>query len=245
MEGAAGSAVPLEVRPPLRRRLPQARFLDLGKGRVLRLPEHFVPAGEMTGMLYTRASVEAWLKDGARLERFALPPPPPPSSRYDPPYMEQYRTPDAWLAHQEQGRRRIFGADVPQPEEPPGPLAAEVQAVTTEEEWLAAMLRIVPDVGLEACRKLQRETAEKYRKGELAEPDAVKILNLIKARMEALEGAPQVTLPVAAPAAPGPDPRSEPGADSLSGAGSGRRSAAGTTAPHDVRRRPRPEAPDL
>ena len=192
-------------------------FLDLGKDRVLRLPEHFAPSGEMTGKLYTRASVEAWLKDGARLERFPLPPPPPPSSRYDPPYMEQYRTPDAWSALQGQQRRWIFGADVPQPEERPEPLAAEEQAVTTDEEWFAAMFRVVPDAGPEACRTLWREAVEKYRSGELADVGSVKLFDLIQARMEALEGAPQdaaepaeVTLPVAAPATGGLDPRSEP-----------------------------------
>ena len=37
-------------------------FLDLGKDRVLRLPERFAPGEEMTGMLYTRASVEGWLQ---------------------------------------------------------------------------------------------------------------------------------------------------------------------------------------
>ena len=72
------------------------------------------------------------------------------------------------------------------------------------------MLRIVPDVGIEACRKLWRETTEKRRKGELTEPDSVKVFDLLKARMETLEGAPQVTLPAAAPATARLDPRPEP-----------------------------------
>jgi hypothetical protein len=178
--------------------------------------------------LYTRASVEGWLRDRARLERFPLPPPPRPISRYDPPYLEQYRTPDAWRADQERRRAKtIAAADrfarwlqeaqavPPPPSQRSGP--AEVQAVTTSGEWLAAMLRIVPDVGIEACRKLWRETTEMRGKGELTESDSVKVFDLLKARMEALGGAPQdaigpagVLLPVAAPATAGLDPRPGP-----------------------------------
>ena len=44
-------------------------LLDLGNGTVLRSPERFVPAREMRGILYTRASVEGWLRDGTQLER--------------------------------------------------------------------------------------------------------------------------------------------------------------------------------
>ena len=90
------------------------------------------------------------------------------------------------------------------------------------------MLRIVPDVGMEACRKLWRETTEKRRKGELAEPDSVKVLDLLKARMEALEGAPQERGAARSPCPPLLPPPPvltrvrDLRADSLSGAGSGR-----------------------
>jgi hypothetical protein len=203
-------------------------FLDLGRDRVLRLPELFAAGEEMTGTLYTRASVEGWLRDRALLERFPLLPPPPLASRYDPPYLEQYRAPDAWRADQQRRRAEtIASADrlaqwlqdaqavPPPPSQPSGP--AEAQAATTSGEWLAAILRIVPDVGIEACRKLWRETTEKRRNGELAEPDSVKVLDLLKARIEALEGPPQdaigpaeIPLPAAAPVTAGLDPRPRP-----------------------------------
>jgi hypothetical protein len=48
-------------------------LLDLGGGHVLR-PGEFVPAAEMTGVLYSRGSIEAWLKDGTPWERIILPP---------------------------------------------------------------------------------------------------------------------------------------------------------------------------
>lgn len=88
-------------------------LLDLGDGTVLR-PGRFTLGIEMTGGLYSRASVENWLRDGAQWERIILPPV-APHSQYDPPHWERVRTPEAWRAHQEQSRRWIFGADVPQP----------------------------------------------------------------------------------------------------------------------------------
>jgi hypothetical protein len=88
-------------------------FLDLGNGAILRIGR-FAPASEMTGALYTRASVENWLRDGAQWERVILPCA-VPHSQYDPPYREQERTPDAWRARQEHVRRWVFGADIPQP----------------------------------------------------------------------------------------------------------------------------------
>jgi phage recombination protein Bet len=63
------------------------------------------------------------------------------------------------------------------------PAASEV---TTDSEWLAATLRIIPQVGLDACRKLWRETFDKKRAGEISGPDSVQVLDLLKARMEAL-----------------------------------------------------------
>lgn len=54
-------------------------------------------------------------------------------------------------------------------------------------EWLPAVCRIVPEVGMEACLTLRRTVIEKRRSGELAEADSVKVLDLLKARMEALK----------------------------------------------------------
>lgn len=47
-------------------------FLDLGNGTVLQLPEQVRLSGEQPGMLYTRASVEGWLREGGQLERARL-----------------------------------------------------------------------------------------------------------------------------------------------------------------------------
>ena len=69
--------------------------------------------------------------------------------------------------------------------------AHEGQAVTTDTEWLAATERIIPQVGLDACRKLWRETFEKKRDGKLSGPDSVKVLDLLKVRMETLANPPQ------------------------------------------------------
>lgn len=89
-------------------------LLDLGDGTVLRAGRR-VPVSEQEGTLYTRASVEDWLRDGARWERITLPPE-VPLSRYDPPRWERRRTPDAWRLRQEQLRRWALGADdLPRP----------------------------------------------------------------------------------------------------------------------------------
>jgi hypothetical protein len=58
-------------------------------------------------------------------------------------------------------------------------------------KWLAATCRIIPEIGLDACRKLRRVAIEKYRKGELAEADFWEVLNLLRARMEALKNIPR------------------------------------------------------
>jgi hypothetical protein len=111
--------------------------------------------------------------------------------------MERYRTPGAWLAARKQRRVKTVAAGRParrpvqaavevSREKRSKPRAAAAQGVTTDGEWLAAMLRIVPDVGLDACRKLWREAEEKRRQGELAEADSMKVLDLLKARMAAL-----------------------------------------------------------
>lgn len=132
----------------------------------------------------------------------------------------------AWLRKQEEMRRKnaITRAtarseaivEVVREERP------EAQVVTADEEWFAAMFKAIPDAGPEACLTLWREAVEKYRSGELAEVGSVKLFDLIQARMEALEGAPQdaaepaeVTLLIAAPVTAGldscPGPPMSPG----------------------------------
>ena len=63
--------------------------------------------------------------------------------------------------------------------------------MTTDDKWLAAALRIVPEVGPEACQALLDKVIEKYRAGELARADLVKVLDLLRARMEALKSTRQ------------------------------------------------------
>jgi len=86
-------------------------FLDLGNDRVLRLRD-FVPDSEMNGVLYTRASVEGWLRDGAPWERITPPARPVPRG---PRYADAEPVPD-WAAYLQEFRRRwVSGGDVPQP----------------------------------------------------------------------------------------------------------------------------------
>jgi hypothetical protein len=59
------------------------------------------------------------------------------------------------------------------------------------EEWVAAALRIIPDIGMEACQKLWEEAFEKGSSGEVSRPEAVKVRTALKARMEALANPPQ------------------------------------------------------
>ncbi len=59
--------------------------------------------------------------------------------------------------------------------------------MTTDQEWLDATLRIIPSIGLEACRKLWTETREKFKAAELTEADQAKVLDLLTARMAALK----------------------------------------------------------
>ena len=68
----------------------------------------------------------------------------------------------------------------------------------TDPEWLAATLRIIPEIGLDACRKLWPEVVGKVRAGEVAKPDGKQVLDLLKDRMESLANPPQAE---AAPAA--------------------------------------------
>jgi len=58
------------------------------------------------------------------------------------------------------------------------------------EEWVAAALRIIPDIGLEACQKLWEEAFKKGSSGEVPKPEAVKVRTALKARMEALANPP-------------------------------------------------------
>jgi hypothetical protein len=73
------------------------------------------------------------------------------------------------------------------------------------EEWTAAALRVIPDIGLDACRKLWREAVEKVRTGELLKPEAETVLTPLQVRMEALAGVQQdaeATTPAEAEAEP-------------------------------------------
>jgi competence protein CoiA len=88
-------------------------LLDLGDGTVLR-PDRFAAAAEMDGTLYTRTSIEGWLRDGTRWELVTLPPR-VPLSYYNPPAWERYRTPVAWRERQAQLRRWVFGGPPPSP----------------------------------------------------------------------------------------------------------------------------------
>jgi hypothetical protein len=67
----------------------------------------------------------------------------------------------------------------------------DAQVVETDTEWLEATLRIIPSIGLDACRKLWTETREKFRAGQLAETEQARVLDLLTARMEAVKPAVQ------------------------------------------------------
>ena len=81
------------------------------------------------------------------------------------------------------------------------------------EEWIAAALRVIPNIGLDACRKMWPEAVAKGRSGEVTKPGAEKVLDALKARMEAVAvpqqdaGAdPQAEPEAAPPVAAGLDP---------------------------------------
>jgi hypothetical protein len=62
--------------------------------------------------------------------------------------------------------------------------------------WIAASLRIIPSIGLDACRKLWLETKEKFRAGELDVDGQARVLVPLQARMEELAPpAPPATAP--------------------------------------------------
>ena len=71
----------------------------------------------------------------------------------------------------------------------------------TDPEWLGATLRIIPEIGLDACRKLWPEVVGKVRAGEVAKPDGAQVLDLMKIRMEELAN-PQQDAAQPAEAAP-------------------------------------------
>ena len=81
--------------------------------------------------------------------------------------------------------------------------------VSTDQEWLSATLKIIPEIGLEACRKLWPEVIGKVRAGTVAKPDGTRVMDLLKARMEAL-ASPQEAAPsepeAASPVADALDP---------------------------------------
>ncbi len=66
--------------------------------------------------------------------------------------------------------------------------------VSTDQEWLTATLKIIPEIGLEACRKLWPEVIGKVRAGQVAKPDGKQVLDMLKARMETL-ASPQEAAP--------------------------------------------------
>ena len=76
----------------------------------------------------------------------------------------------------------VMGGSAQGPAEAP----QDAQVVETDTEWLEATLRIIPSVGLDACRKLWAETREKFRAGELTGTDQARVLEPLGARMEAL-----------------------------------------------------------
>ncbi len=59
-----------------------------------------------------------------------------------------------------------------------------------DQEWVDSQLKVIPEIGMDACRKLWPKVTAKFRAGEITEPDSVKVLDALKARMEALK-APQ------------------------------------------------------
>jgi hypothetical protein len=90
-----------------------------------------------------------------------------------------------------------LGAEVDEEGEVVGlPPAVEAQVVTTDQKWLDATLRVIPEIGLDACRKLWTETREKFKAAELTEAEQVQVLGLLTARMEALKPAEQTAAAV-------------------------------------------------
>jgi len=89
----------------------------------------------------------------------------------------------------------VMGGPAQAPSEPP----QDAQVVETDTEWLEATLRIIPSIGLDACRKLWAETREKFRAGQLTGTDQVRVLEPLGARMEALANPAKVTVVPDAP----------------------------------------------
>lgn len=83
-----------------------------------------------------------------------------------------------------------LGAEVDEDGAVVGGMVEEARVVETDAEWMAATLRIIPEIGLDASRKLWRETNEKFRSGALAEADRAQVLDLLKAHMEGLAAQP-------------------------------------------------------
>jgi len=73
-----------------------------------------------------------------------------------------------------------------------------------DSEWATAALRVIPDIGMDACRKLWPEAVAKGRSGE-DRPGAEKVLNALTARMETLKNPAQD-----AAAAPPDEPKPAP-----------------------------------
>jgi len=85
-----------------------------------------------------------------------------------------------------------LGAEVDEDGAVLGGTVEEAQVVETDAGWMAATLRVIPEIGLDASRKLWREVRDKAKAGELAEADEAHVLGILKAHMEALaKTAPQ------------------------------------------------------
>jgi hypothetical protein len=72
-----------------------------------------------------------------------------------------------------------------------GTIVPDAQVIESDQEWLAASRRVIPSIGMEACRKLWLETVSKHKADELTLADRDSVLAALTARMEALKNPPQ------------------------------------------------------
>ena len=103
--------------------------------------------------------------------------------------MEQADNPPVVTATAEVVRDEPPQQDSPPPQDAPQGdpwYVHPVPETEAAEQWVAAMLRLVPDAGLDACRGYWREAAEKGNTGEVSKAEAETVLTALKARMEAL-----------------------------------------------------------
>ena len=94
-------------------------LLDLGDGTVLRAGRFAASAEMERDAVHPRVGrglAEGWHALGTHHAAPAV-----TLSRYDPPWQERYRTPDAWRTDQEQRRRWVFGTGELPASKGPGP----------------------------------------------------------------------------------------------------------------------------